>query len=104
MTRTLLTGGSGFIAAHILDALLTRGHSVVATLRSQEKAEQIKTSHPGVSKESLDFVIVPDISAPDGSYMFIYPFQPIFSRTNCWIVYDIQPSTRRSFLTHLLRL
>ncbi|KAL2816817.1 NAD(P)-binding protein [Aspergillus cavernicola] len=65
MTRTLLTGGSGFIAAHILDALLKRGHSVVTTVRSQEKAEQIKTSHPGVSKENLDFVIVPEISAPD---------------------------------------
>lgn len=66
MTRTLLTGGSGFIAAHILDTLLKRGHSVVTTVRSQEKAEQIKNSHPGVSKENLDFVIVPDISAPDG--------------------------------------
>lgn len=66
MTRTLLTGGSGFIAAHILDALLKRGHSVVTTVRSRQKAEQIATSHPGVSKKNLDFVIVPDISAPDG--------------------------------------
>uniref|UniRef100_A0A0D2XL58 NAD-dependent epimerase/dehydratase domain-containing protein n=1 Tax=Fusarium oxysporum (strain Fo5176) TaxID=660025 RepID=A0A0D2XL58_FUSOF len=65
MARTLLTGGSGFIAAHILDALLKRGHSVATTVRSQEKAEQIKASHPGVSKENLEFVIVPDISAPD---------------------------------------
>jgi nucleoside-diphosphate-sugar epimerase len=79
MTRTLLTGGSGFIAAHILDALLKRGHSVVTTVRSQEKAEQIKTSHPGVSKENLDFVIVPDISTPDCSYMFIYSFWSIFA-------------------------
>ncbi|CEN59745.1 Putative Ketoreductase [Aspergillus calidoustus] len=65
MTRTLLTGGSGFIASHVLDALLKRGHSVVTTVRSQEKADQIKTAHPGVSKENLDFVIVPEISAPD---------------------------------------
>lgn len=78
MTRTLLTGGSGFIASHILDALLKRGHSVVTTVRSQEKAEQIKTSHPGVSKENLDFAIVPDVAAPDGRYMFIYPFWLIF--------------------------
>ena len=72
MTRTLLTGGSVFIASHILDALLTRGHSVVTTVRSQEKIEQIKASHPTVSKENLDFVIVPDVSAPDGSYMFYF--------------------------------
>ncbi|KAL3478888.1 NAD(P)-binding protein [Aspergillus californicus] len=63
MTRTLLTGGSGFIAAHVLNALLKHGHSVVTTVRSQKKADQIKASHPGMSKENLDFVIVPDISA-----------------------------------------
>lgn len=74
MTRTLLTGGSGFIASHILDTLLKRGHSVVTTVRSQEKAEQIKTSYPAVSKENLDFVIVPDVSAPDGSYLFIFSY------------------------------
>jgi hypothetical protein len=31
MTRVLLTGGSGFIAAHVLDILLQHGHSVVTT-------------------------------------------------------------------------
>lgn len=65
MTRTLLTGGSGFIASHILDELLKRGHSVVTTVRSQEKADQIRESHPSISKDNLDFVIVPDVSAPD---------------------------------------
>lgn len=54
MTRTLLTGGSGFVASHVLDVLLERGHSVVTTVRSQEKAEQIKASYPTVSKENLD--------------------------------------------------
>jgi uncharacterized protein YbjT (DUF2867 family) len=79
MTRTLLTGGSGFIGSHILDELLRRGHSVVTTVRSEEKAEQIKTSHPGVPKENLDFVIVPDVSVPDGSYMFTYaPWPTLF--------------------------
>ena len=68
MTRTLLTGGSGFIASHILDELLKRGHSVVTTVRSQEKADRIRESHPSISKDNLDFVIVPDVSAPDGIY------------------------------------
>jgi nucleoside-diphosphate-sugar epimerase len=62
----LHSGGSGFIAAHILDALLKRGHSVVTTVRSQEKAEQIKKSHQGIPKDKLDFVIVQDIANPDG--------------------------------------
>ncbi|MCJ1471162.1 methylglyoxal reductase (NADPH-dependent) gre2 [Pseudocyphellaria aurata] len=63
--RILLTGGSGFIAAHVLDYLLARGHSVVTTVRSQQKAEWIKSAHPDTSKDNLDFAIVEDISRPD---------------------------------------
>lgn len=98
MTRTLLTGGSGFIAAHILNALLKRGHSVVTTVRSQEKAEQIRTLHPGVSKENLDFVIVPDVSAPDGSYLLIYPFLSIFFprelTVELYMISSLRPGSR----------
>ncbi|EAS36607.3 ketoreductase [Coccidioides immitis RS] len=65
MARILLTGGSGFIAAHVLDTLLERGHSVVTTVRSEEKAQRIRDAHPGVPKAKLDFVIVPDIAKPD---------------------------------------
>ncbi|KZF22893.1 NAD(P)-binding protein [Xylona heveae TC161] len=65
MTRVLLTGGSGFIAAHVLDLLLKNGHSVVTTVRSLEKAQKIKDAYPQVSKDKLDFAIVEDISKPD---------------------------------------
>ncbi|KAF2236789.1 NAD(P)-binding protein [Viridothelium virens] len=61
MTRVLLTGGSGFIAAHVLDTLLEHGYSVVTTVRTQEKADRIKQAHPNVSKDKLDFAIVKDI-------------------------------------------
>lgn len=64
MTRVLLTGGSGFIAAHCLELLLKRGHSVVTTVRSQAKADRIKEAHPNVGKENLDFAIVEDIAVP----------------------------------------
>lgn len=57
-----LSGGSGFIAAHVLDILLEHGHSVVTTVRSQEKANKIKEAHPNVSKDKLDFAIVEDIA------------------------------------------
>ena len=56
------TGGSGFIAAHVLDVLLERGHSVVTTVRSNEKGQKILDNHPKVSKDKLDFVIVEDIA------------------------------------------
>jgi nucleoside-diphosphate-sugar epimerase len=66
MTRVLLTGGSGFIAAHTLDILLEHGHSVVTTVRTQEKADKIKASYQShVEKGQLSFAIVPDIAQPD---------------------------------------
>lgn len=65
--RVLLTGGSGFIAAHVLDTLLEHGHSVVTTVRSNEKANKIKEAHPDVGKDRLDFAIVEDI-AQEGAF------------------------------------
>lgn len=67
MTRILLTGGSGFIAAHILDILLQHGHSVVTTVRSQEKANKIAENHEDFGKDKLDFAIVEDI-AQEGAF------------------------------------
>jgi nucleoside-diphosphate-sugar epimerase len=67
MVRVLLSGGSGFIAAHVLDELLNRGHSVVTTVRSQDKANKIKEAHPKYGKDKLDFAIVEDI-AQEGAF------------------------------------
>jgi len=67
MVRVLLSGGSGFIAAHVLDELLNHGHSVVTTVRSQEKANKIKEAHPKYGKDKLDFAIVEDI-AQEGAF------------------------------------
>lgn len=55
-------GGSGFIAAHVLDILLEHGHEVITTVRSEEKAKKIKDAHP---KASIDFRIVEDIAQPN---------------------------------------
>jgi nucleoside-diphosphate-sugar epimerase len=66
MTRVLLTGGSGFIAAHTLDVLLKRGHSVVTTVRTQDKADKIKGAYQSYAdKGQLGFAIVPDIAQPN---------------------------------------
>jgi len=63
--RVLLTGGSGFIAAHCVDYLLQHGHSVVFTVRSDEKGEKILKNHPDQSKDKLSYVIVKDIAKED---------------------------------------
>ncbi|KAH7327432.1 putative NADPH-dependent methylglyoxal reductase GRP2 [Rhexocercosporidium sp. MPI-PUGE-AT-0058] len=67
MTRVLLTGGSGFIAAQILHTLLGHGHSVVATVRSEDSATKIRAAYPDTPKSQLDFCIVRDI-AEEGAF------------------------------------
>ncbi|KAK0740741.1 hypothetical protein B0T18DRAFT_432000 [Schizothecium vesticola] len=64
MTKVLLTGGSGFIAAHILEQLLAKGHHVVTTVRSEAKAAPIRAAYPDKSPEELTIAIVPDIAQP----------------------------------------
>lgn len=48
----------------MLKILLEQGHDVTTTVRSQEKADTIKSFHPNAK---LDFKIVPDIAA-DGAF------------------------------------
>ncbi|KAI1819610.1 NAD(P)-binding protein [Xylaria intraflava] len=62
MTRVLLTGGSGFIAAHVLETLLQRGHSVVTTVRSSQKGQYILDAHPQHTRATLDYAVVEDIA------------------------------------------
>jgi len=62
--KVLLTGGSGFIAAHCLDQLLAHGHEVVTTVRSDEKGQFLLNSHKG---KKLSYVVVKDI-AQEGAF------------------------------------
>ncbi|KAL4888966.1 NAD(P)-binding protein [Aspergillus ambiguus] len=63
MPKVLLTGGSGFIAAHVLDTLLAHGFDTVVTVRSEEKGQRILEAHPNTPKEKLSYVIVKDVAA-----------------------------------------
>lgn len=67
MVKVLLTGGSGFIAAHAVDILLQRNHDVVFTVRSDEKGQKILSNHPGTPSSKLSYVIVKDI-AQEGAF------------------------------------
>jgi len=62
--KVFLSGGSGFIAAHVLDILLEHGHEVITSVRSQSKADKIKSAHPNVPSSKLSFAIVEDIAVP----------------------------------------
>ncbi|VUC24907.1 unnamed protein product [Clonostachys rosea] len=65
MSKVLVTGGSGFIAAHVLNVLLSRGHTVVTTVRSAAKGDQILAAHSDVTQGRLSYVIVEDIAKGD---------------------------------------
>ncbi|KAF1814755.1 NAD(P)-binding protein [Eremomyces bilateralis CBS 781.70] len=81
MARVLLTGGSGFIAAYLLDQLLEKGYSIVTTVRSSEKGEKILKEHAKYGKDKLDYVIVEDIAAEnafDTAVKSDPPFEAVF--------------------------
>jgi len=58
----LVTGASGFIAAHVCSVLLTNGYKVRGTVRSTEKGEYLKNLFKGVG--DFEYVIVEDIANP----------------------------------------
>ncbi|KAK9479866.1 hypothetical protein V1514DRAFT_219422 [Lipomyces japonicus] len=60
--KVLLTGSSGFIAGHILQVLISRNYTIIATVRSQAKADYLAKIYPNAA---LSFVIVPDIVVAD---------------------------------------
>jgi len=64
MTKVLVAGGSGFIGAHILEQLLAKGHSVVTTVRSKEKAQKILYAYKD-DANLLEVAIVPEIARED---------------------------------------
>ncbi|KAI0877103.1 NAD dependent epimerase/dehydratase [Hypoxylon argillaceum] len=74
MPKVLLTGGSGFIATHILELLLEKGYEVVTTVRTEEKAQIIRNAHPGAK---VTVVIVPDVAQP-GAFDEVFQQTPDF--------------------------
>lgn len=74
--RVLLTGCNGFLGAHILSQLLAKGISVRGIVRSQAKADQVRKDNPSAG-ETLDFGIVPDLTAP-GAFDEVIKVDPPF--------------------------
>ena len=59
----LVTGGSGYVAAHVLNSFLSRGYNVRTTVRTQATAEKVKKSHKQYL-DRLSFAIVGDVATP----------------------------------------
>ncbi len=59
----LITGASGFIAAHIIENFLAAGYHIRGTIRSESTAQRIRDAHPKY-QDALSFTVVPDIAVP----------------------------------------
>lgn len=76
--KVLLTGGTGFLGAHCVDALLQRNHTIVFTTRSREKGNYILANHP--NSKGLSYVVVEDIArdnAFDNAVQSDPPFEAV---------------------------
>lgn len=62
-SKVLVTGGSGFIASWLVRELLERGFEVRTTVRSEQKAELLRTNFRDYS-DRLELSIVEDVVTP----------------------------------------
>lgn len=62
----LVSGASGFVAAHVIKELLEHGYKVRGTVRSEDSAKGVRKTHAKHS-DKLSFAIVKDVAAP-GSF------------------------------------
>ncbi|KAJ3767562.1 hypothetical protein FB446DRAFT_754478 [Lentinula raphanica] len=64
MSRILVTGANGFLGAHIVKEALDSGYIVRGTVRSTQKAEELKKIFPS---DKFETAIVPDLIEGDYS-------------------------------------
>ncbi|OAL26636.1 hypothetical protein AYO20_09977 [Fonsecaea nubica] len=72
---TLLTGGSGFVGATVLDELLAQNHNVVLAVRSPSSAESLLSNNPSWPASKIAVHAVPDFTVP-GAFDSVFQEHP----------------------------
>jgi len=70
MPHTLVTGANSFVAAHIINELISTGHTVTGTVRRSSAGSSLLAEHPGWASK-LDFVTVVDYTQ-EGAFSDIF--------------------------------
>ncbi|KAF4465570.1 NAD dependent epimerase dehydratase [Fusarium albosuccineum] len=87
--HVLLTGANGFVASHILSILIDRNYTITATVRSQQKADDIIRTHPEW-KNKVNFAIVTDFTTAK-------PFDHLFQTAEVPFSYVIHTASPLHF-------
>ncbi|KIW34972.1 uncharacterized protein PV07_01701 [Cladophialophora immunda] len=74
-STTLLTGGSGFVGATVLDELLAQNHNVVIAVRSPSSAESLLANNPSWPVSKIKIHPVPDFTVP-GAFDSVFQAHP----------------------------
>ncbi|KAE8150355.1 hypothetical protein BDV25DRAFT_139921 [Aspergillus avenaceus] len=63
MSKTLLTGSTGFIGSSLTHRLLQEGHTLILTIRHADQAPKLRRIFAPHASQ-LEFAVVPDITVP----------------------------------------
>jgi len=70
--KVLVTGANGFLAVHVVDALLKKGYAVRGVVRSLNKGDHLKKIFAKYG-DKLELAVVEDITAVRRA-LFLYSF------------------------------
>ncbi|OSD02220.1 NAD-P-binding protein [Trametes coccinea BRFM310] len=80
-SRILVTGANGYVGCWAVRALLDKGYSVRAVVRTEDKARSlstlIKAKHPSVTDSQFDCAVIPDIISPEAIDALLHDIQGI---------------------------
>ncbi|KIW99683.1 uncharacterized protein Z518_11096 [Rhinocladiella mackenziei CBS 650.93] len=76
----VVTGANGFVASHTIQVLLRAGFRVLATVRSESKAEVVQKTHTQLSPNASNLLlttVIPDITDPEAYTALFNTTQPV---------------------------
>src|SRR5690242_20484783 len=65
LMKVFVTGGSGFVGGHTIEALVAAGHEVSALARSTEAAERVRSYGATPVSAALDSLAIDDLKGVD---------------------------------------